>query len=174
MGCESCASRDVAIAAQAKAIEELTAANARLVEQVAALERMVGRNSGNSSMPPSSDDLPGRKKPQPKPVRGSGRKRGKQPGAAGSSLPWVAVCDEYVAHRPHGDCVCGADLVEATEVRVERCHQTHDLPEIRITVRQHDVYRVRCACGREHVATLPAGVSSAPSSYGVLCRVGIR
>ena len=30
-------------------IEELTAANARLVERVAALERIVGRNSGNSS-----------------------------------------------------------------------------------------------------------------------------
>jgi transposase len=49
----------VLIAAQAKAIEELTSANARLVERVAVLERMVGRNSGNSSMPPSSDDLPG-------------------------------------------------------------------------------------------------------------------
>src|ERR1700712_2562744 len=31
--CESCASRDVLIAAQAKAIEELTSANARLVER---------------------------------------------------------------------------------------------------------------------------------------------
>jgi hypothetical protein len=38
----------VVIAAQAKAIEELTAANARLGERVAALERIVGRNSGNS------------------------------------------------------------------------------------------------------------------------------
>jgi transposase len=170
LGCESCACRDVVIAAQAKAIEELTAANARLVERVAALERIVGRNSGNSSMPPSSDDLPGRTKPQPRPVTGSGRKRGKQPGAAGSSLPWVAVPDEYVAHRPQGACGCGADLAEASEVGVERSHQSHDLPEIRITVRQHDVYRVRCGCGREHVATLPDGVSSAPSSYGLNLR----
>jgi transposase len=161
---------DVVIAAQAKAIEELTAANARLVERVAALERLVGRNSGNSSMPPSADDLPGRSKPQPRPVKASGRKRGKQPGAAGSSLPWVAFPDERVAHRPHGDCGCGADLAGATEVGIERSHQTHDLPEIRITVRQHDVYRVRCSCGREHVATLPAGVSSAPCSYGVNLR----
>ncbi len=29
-----------------------------------------GRNSGNSSVPPSSGDLPGRSKPQPKPVKG--------------------------------------------------------------------------------------------------------
>ncbi len=53
---------------------------------------------------------------------------------------------------------------------IERSHQTHDLPEIRITVLQHDVYRVRCACGREHVAALPDGVSLAPSSYGVNLR----
>jgi hypothetical protein len=31
---------------------------------------------------------------------------------------------------------------------VERSHQTHDLPEIKIVVRQHDIYRVRCGCGR--------------------------
>jgi hypothetical protein len=147
-------------------IEELTAANARLVERVVALERIVGRNSGNSSMPPSSDDLPGKKKPASKPVLGSGRKRGKQKGAPGSSLPWVANPDEHVAHRPDGDCVCGADLAEAAEVGIERSHQTHDLPEIRITVRQHDVYRVRCSCGREHVARVPDGISTAPTSYG--------
>ena len=111
--CAACASRDGLIAEQAGMIEELRAANARLAERVAALERAVGRNSGNSSMPPSSDDLPGKTKPQPRPVKGSGRKRGKQPGAAGSSLPWVAVPDEYVAHRPHGGCGCGADLAEA-------------------------------------------------------------
>ena len=147
-------------------IEELTAANAQLVERVRALERIVGRNSGNSSMPPSCDDLPGRKKPSPKPGRGSGRKRGRQKGAAGSSLPWVAEPDEHVPHRPHGECPCGADLAEATEVGIERSHQSHDLPEIRIRVRQHDVYRVRCACGRGHVAALPDQVSAAPCSYG--------
>lgn len=44
--------------------------------------------------------------------------------------------------------------------------QEHDLPEIRLRVTQHDVYRVRCRCGREHVGALPAGVSPAPVSYG--------
>lgn len=39
-------------------------------------------------------------------------------------------------------------------------------PEIRIRVRQHDVYRVRCGCGREHVAALPEEMSAAPCSYG--------
>jgi len=61
-------------------------------------------------------------------------------------------------------------LAQAVAVGIERSHQVHDLPEIRIVVRQHDVYRVRCTCGREHVATLPEEVSRAPSSYGELCR----
>jgi len=157
----------VVITEQARSIEELTSANAGLVERVTALERILGRNSGNSSMSPSSDDLPGRKKPRPRPVKGSGRERGKQNGAPGSSLPWVANPDEHVAHRPDGGCVCGADLEGATEVGIDRSHQVHDLPEVHIRVCQHDVYRVRCGCGREHVAALPTQVSAAPSSYGV-------
>jgi hypothetical protein len=155
--CGSCVWRDGVIVEQAKAIEELTAANARLAERVGQLERIVSRNSGNSSMPPSSDDLPGKRKPPPRPVKESGRRRGKQHGAQGSSLPWVSIPDEHVAHRPDGHCGCGADLAGAAEVCIERSHQEHDLPEVRVRVRQHNVYRVRCACGREHVASLPAG-----------------
>lgn len=165
--CESCAARDRVIAEQARAIAELTAANTGLAERVGQLERVVGRNSGNSSMPPSSDDLPGRTTPAPKPGKVSGRRRGKQQGAPGSNLAWVDSPDEHVAHRPAGHCGCGADLAGAADVGVERSHQEHDLPEIRVRVRQHDVYRVRCACGCEHVGALPAGVSPAPASYGV-------
>jgi transposase len=155
------------ITEQAVAIEELRRANAELLERVAALERAQGRNSGNSSMPPSSDDLPGRTKPAPRARRGSGRTRGKQKGAPGHSLGWVDIPDEYVEHRPDGDCACGADLGQAVDVGVERSHQVHDLPEIEITVFQHDLYRVRCGCGREQVAALPASVSPARASYGL-------
>jgi transposase len=144
----------------------LRQANAALEERVRRLERQVTRNSGNSSMPPASDDLPGRTKPIPKPAKRSGRKRGKQKGAKGNALPWVSVPDETVPHRPWGCCGCGADLAEAREVGIERSHQVHDLPEVRISVWQHDVYRVRCGCGAEHVGMLPAEVSTAPSSYG--------
>lgn len=120
------------IAEQARSIEELTSANAGLVERVTALERILGRNSGNSSMSPSSDDLPGRKKPRPRPAKGSGRERGKQNGAPGGSLPWVANPDEHVAHRPDGGCACGADLDGATDVGIDRSHQVQDLPEVHI------------------------------------------
>lgn len=50
---------------------------------------------------------------------------------------------------------------------IDRSHQVHDLPQVHITISQHDVYRVRCECGAKHVGVLPAEVSSAPSSYGV-------
>jgi hypothetical protein len=62
---------------------QLRGANAALEERVRRLERLVSRNSGNSSMPPSSDGLPGRTTPTPKRAKDSGRKRGKQRGAKG-------------------------------------------------------------------------------------------
>jgi transposase len=151
---------------QGGVIVQLREANAALEERVARLERQFSRNSGNSSMPPSSDDLPGRGKPAPKRAKRSGRQRGKQPGAQGSALSWVSNPDEYVPHRPLGCCGCGADLTRAEDVGVERSRQVHDLPQVRITVSQHDVYRVRCACGVEHVGVLPGEVSMAPASYG--------
>jgi transposase len=148
-------------------VQRLLEANAALEERVRQLERQVSRNSSNSSMPPSTDDLPGRVKPAPKRAKQSGRQRGKQKGAPGSAMPWVAVPDETVPHRPRGCCGCGADLTGAEDTGIERSHQVHDLPEVRIRVWQHDVYRVRCGCGAEYVGALPDEVSAAPSSYGV-------
>lgn len=125
--CRSCVSRDVVI-------EELTVASARLAERVAEWERIVGRNSGNSSTLPSSDDLLGKKKPAPKPVRESGRARGEQKDAPGRSLPWVATPEEYVAHRPEGECGCGAEPAEAAEVGMSVPTRPTISPEIRVRV----------------------------------------
>ncbi len=138
----------------------------QLEDRVRQLEWQVSRNSGNSSVPPSADDLPGWVKPAPKRMKSTGRKRGKQKGAGGAAMPWVAVPDERVPHRPRGRCGCGADLAEADDVGIERSHQVHDLPEVRIRLWQHEVYRVRCGCGAEHVGSLPNEVLAAPSSYG--------
>jgi hypothetical protein len=147
-------------------VKRLLEANAALEERVRCLERQVSRNSSNSSMPPSTDGLPGRTNPAPARSKSSGRRRGKQKGARGAAMGWVAVPDETVPHRPIGRCGCGTELARAHDVGVERSHQVHDLPEVHIRVWQHDVYRVRCACGTEHVGSLPGEVSTAPSSYG--------
>ena len=45
-------------------VTDLKTRNAELAERVARLERLISRNSGNSSMPPSTDDLPGKKPPE--------------------------------------------------------------------------------------------------------------
>jgi transposase len=157
-----CAGRD-------RQIEALREENAELARRLARLERIMSRNSGNSSLPPSGDDvLPGRGMPEGRRRGGGGarRKRGKQLGAEGRWLGWADVPDEMVCHRPAGRCACGAELAAAEDVRVERSHQVHDLPQIAVTVTQHDVWRVRCGCGREHVGTRPADVPAAPCSYG--------
>ena len=41
-------------------IADLRALVERQAEQIARLERIISRNSGNSSMPPSTDDQPGK------------------------------------------------------------------------------------------------------------------
>ena len=100
------------VAAQAQVIEGLEAQVTALTHRVAELERLVSRNSGNSSMPPSTDDLPGKTPAADKPAGGGAvkRKRGKQPGAPGAYLAWREDPDDTVPHFPKGACGCGADL----------------------------------------------------------------
>jgi hypothetical protein len=49
---------------------------------------------------------------------------------------------------------------------VERSQQVHDTPLVAVRVTQHDLHRVRCACGRVHTAGRPAGLPAVPASYG--------
>src|SRR5216683_5792077 len=105
-GCASCAARDAVIAEQARVLEEQAAAIGDLRADVVALaaevrdlRRRLGRNSGNSSMAPSADDLPGRTPPPAKPKRGKGGRRpGKQPGTPGSHLAWSQAPGDTVPH----------------------------------------------------------------------------
>ena len=100
-----------------------------LAAEVRELRRRLGRNSGNSSMAPSADDLPGHTPPEPKPRRErGGRKPGKQPGAPGSHLAWYDSPDETVPRFPAGSCECGADLAGAADLGVAASHQIVDIP----------------------------------------------
>ena len=142
---------------------------AALAAQVAELRRRLGRNSGNSSMAPSADDLPGRTPPPAKPKRGKGgRKPGKQPGAPGSHLAWSQAPGDTVPHFPEGPCECGADLAAAADLGVAASHQVVDVPLVTATVTQHDLHEVACGCGRVHRAAAPAG-AGAPGTvtYGL-------
>ena len=168
-GCASCAARDQVIAEQAAAIEELRADVVALAAEVRDLRRRLGRNSGNSSMAPSADDLPGRTPPSAKPKRGKGgRQPGKQPGAPGSHLAWSASPDETVPHFPVGACGCGADLAAAADLGVAASHQVADVPLETATVTQHDLHEVACRCGQVHRAAAQAGAAAAGTvTYGL-------
>jgi len=90
--------------------------------RVERLERALSRNSGNSSMPLSADDLPGRKPPsrqQQRAAERAARKRGKQPGSPGAAMSW-AEPDEVKDHHPSGSCACGQDLTAAEDLGVAR------------------------------------------------------
>ncbi|MHB2023278.1 MAG: DUF6444 domain-containing protein, partial [Mycobacteriales bacterium] len=119
---------------------ELAETNARLLARVAELERRLSRNSGNSSLPPSGDDQPGRARAKRAKQAGSTRRRGKQPGAAGAGPPWREDPDERVDHFPSGACECGASLAEATDLGVAASHQVHEMPLVTAAVTQHDLH----------------------------------
>jgi len=146
----------------------LRARNAELEERVARLERLLSRNSGNSSMPPSTDDLPGKKPPERKARRVGGRRPGKQPGAPGAYLAWQDRPDKTEDVFPEGRCECGADLASAADLGVRYSHQVTDLPEARAVTIQYDRHAAGCSCGRVHVADAPP-LAGAPGTvtYGL-------
>jgi transposase len=151
-------------------LEDKDAKIAELEEKVARLERLMSRNSGNSSMPPSSDDLPGKKPPERKARRGGGKsKPGKQPGAPGAYLAWNEHPDKTVPHFPQGPCACGTDLAGARDLGVRYSHQVTGLPEAKAETTQHDRHEVECSCGRRHVADAPPEAAGAPGTvtYGL-------
>ena len=108
-------------------------------------------------MPPSSDDLPGRKAPAPRAKPGSGRRPGKQPGAPGAHLAWSQTPDETVALFPEGSCPCGLDLTGAADLGVVASRQVIDVPLAAATVTQYDEHAVRCGCGKVHEAAAVPG-----------------
>ncbi len=163
------AARGAVIAVQSRVIEVLAGQVADLAARVERLERAASRNSGNSSMPPSADDLPGHAPPPAKPKRGKGGRRpGKQPGAPGSHLAWSGNPNERVPHFPQGVCACGAALADAADLGVAASHQIVDVPLETATVVQHDLHEVACGCGRVHRAPAPPGAGAAGTvTYGL-------
>ncbi len=147
---------------------ELARQVADLAERLARLERAMSRNSGNSGMAPSSDDLPGKTPPAPKPKRGNGKKQGKQRGAPGAHLAWAADPDDRKPLFPQGPCGCGRDLADAADLGIAASHQLIDTPVVTATVTQYDGHAVSCRCGRVHVAAPPAGAGEAGTvAYGL-------
>lgn len=131
----------------------------RLEKEVADLREQLGKNSRNSSKPPSSD-LPGA--PDPPRPKGSKKKRGGQPGhpkhkrerlPADRVVPCVpAVC----AHCEHP--------LQGRDPEPE-WHQVVEVPAVLRDVTEYQLHCLTCSsCGGQSVGTLPEDVT--PSGFG--------
>ncbi|MGD0188721.1 MAG: IS66 family transposase [Roseiarcus sp.] len=146
-------------------IASLRAEIAALRAEVADLRRQLGRDSSNSSQPPSSDGL--RKKPRiGGSLRGrSGKTSGGQTGHKGGTLRQVADPDHVVGHVACACGHCGSPLEAGSAIGVEK-RQVFDLPERPLRVTEHQAAIYRCAhCRGVTKAVFPEGVVS-PAQYG--------
>jgi hypothetical protein len=118
--------------------EALVTTNKELAARVAKLEHLLTRNSGNSSMPPSMDDQPGKTPPKGKDRETPKRSKGKQKGAPGANLSWSDAPDAQRDRFPQGVCECGTDLADGTDLGVVDSFQQIEIPQVAATVTQYD------------------------------------
>jgi transposase len=134
----------------------------QLAQRVQRLEGQLAKDSHNSSKPPSSDGP--RRKPHRQRQR-SEKPTGGQPGHPGHTLMQVSRPDEVVQHRPQVCAHCQQSL-EGVAGQLKERRQVHDLPEIRLVVREHQVEEVCCpTCQQVSRGSFPGGIE-APVQYG--------
>ena len=171
------------VAEQAMLIEALRV-------ELEALRRQAGRDSSNSSLPPSTDGpaakaktkaarVPaGQQAPEGQPAASEGqsaagepgrgrprRKQGGQPGHRGSGLVPVATPDHREPVEPSCCAGCGGGLADAPGTVGTRV-QVFDLPSFSLAVTEYQMMRRVCGCGHATTADLPAGVRGGPTCYG--------
>lgn len=152
-------------------IAQLEEANAQLRARLKAIEEKLGLNSGNSSLPPSSD-RPGNR-PKRKNKGKGGRGRGGQKGHKGTAreaLPPEAITHSVLCGL--GLCPkCGARLVptDAEPVRQQKVEVPEVRPEVTEYIRPIGVCEL---CGRRAVAPLPEGVDEGLLGPRALALIG--
>lgn len=144
-------------------------------ERIEKLERRLGQNSRNSSLPPSSDrrDRQGEGEKKPSPRKRSGRKRGAQQGHEGAGRELDPDPDEIVEHRPGACRKCGRELTGAERtVGKPARHQVIELPDTCVVTTEHRLLRVVCpGCGTHNRAELPDGVEK--GAFGPRLRASV-
>jgi transposase len=142
-----------------------------LTDRVAQLERQVGRDSSNSSKPPSSDSAFERGKraerSKDRSLREkSGLKPGKQPGTGSTTLRLVDDPEETIYCPPPVCECCGEDLCDAP-VTDEQRRQVREIapPPPPRTIEYRVQAKVCGSCGATTVGQAPAH-AKARASYG--------
>jgi len=159
------------LAARVVELSALVAQQGALIEslqvEVAALRRQVGRDSSNSSQPPSQDGPAAKANADKQPVRRarSGRSQGGQKGHRGTGLERVADPDRTEVVEPDECGGCGGDLADAPG-RIVSSVQVFDIPTFALRVTEFLMMRRVCGCGHATTAAAPAGVTGGPTCYG--------
>ena len=153
-----------ALAAREARIVQLEAQVAALTKQVAELLEIVGRNSRNSHLPPSTDP-PGTRGEQGKDKGKPGqRKRGGQPGHGGSHRALVSPeqVDEVVDLYPSYCEGCAGELPKVPDPCPRRFQQT-EMPPVRPHTKEWRCHEVGCpSCG--HRTRAPYDATQIPAS----------
>ena len=170
---EELAARNAELTARVAELLAVVAEQAAMIgtlrAEVAALRRQAGRDSSNSSQPPSQDSpaAKAKKKAGQREARRArpGRAQGGQKGHPGASLAWAARPDETRVVEP-GPCGgCGACLAGA-DGRVACAVQVVDIPPAALMVTEYQMMRRTCGCGQVTAAPPPRGVTGGPVCYG--------
>jgi transposase len=128
-----------------------------LTARVTELERQVGRNSRNSSQPPSQD---GFQKPTKSLRPKSERPVGGQPGHRGATLRLREQPDQIETHPVTHCAGCGQDLQSQPATHYAR-RQVFELPVLAFTVTEHRSEDKTCDhCQTRSQALFPAGVTN--------------
>ena len=140
----------------AEARAAVSALVASLQQRIAELEQRLGRNSTNSSRPPSSDPPSLKRRP---PAPASGKKRGGQPGHKRHVRPLVPPegVRQVIECRPPSCRWCG-DALAGDDPEPIR-HQVAEVPPVRPVVDEYRLHRLTCPrCRTTTRAKLPPGV----------------
>ena len=158
------------VAATDAQVGELRGVVVVLGDRVMRLEGQAGRDSSNSSKPPSSDSpyTKTSRKATDRSLRGrSGRKPGKQPGEPGATLAQVADPDHTIVCAPARCAGCGCDL-GSVPAAAEHTRQVFEAPAPppRPLVTAYLVQARTCPeCGTTTIGQAPAGVTGR-AQYG--------
>lgn len=137
---------------------ELERAQARIAE----LEARLGRDSTNSSIPPSADSIAAKAKrraDRSSRERSADRKPGGQPGHKGSGLAPTVTPDRTETLPAPGACSgCGGDLIGAADAGMSWA-QVWDILAITLEKVHYLLPRRRCGCGHTTTAAPPLGAA---------------
>jgi len=141
-----------------------------LKEEIIILKK--GKNSTNSSKPPSSDINIKRS------LRKPGEKRsGGQAGHEGHTLEISAVPDRIIKHQACFCRNCGNDLEKIASRLLEK-RQVIDLPPCIPIYSEHQIFAKKCSCGHDNEASFPqhlkASIQYGPSIEALIAYLSVR